>query len=87
MSADNLHRIRALKLERLLLRQRIEQLDRQIAALKSQPATPLCGGPDADADSEPPAYRVHFDSTRVIVAAVETGQSDRTSVARAFDPC
>jgi hypothetical protein len=41
MSADNLHRferIKALKLERLLLRQRVEQLDRQIAALKSQTA-------------------------------------------------
>ena len=86
MPADDLHRverIKALKLERLLLRQHIEHLDRQIAALKSLTATPL----GADADAESTAYRLHFDPTRVIVAAVETAQTDRTPPARALDPC
>ena len=90
MPADNLHRferIKALKLERLLLRQRIEQLDHQIAALKSQMATPLTADPDA----ESPACGLRFDSTRVVVVPEGTEQTSGTagpsSAARLFKPC
>ncbi len=82
---DAVARLGELDEENRSLRDRIQDLETEVAALSIPPAAPAGGGDTGDLDEEIEALRVHVRDLEASLAAAETERAEAAAAAKSWE--